>query len=70
VGGDEEDDDQREEVEEPRGHGGRSGVPRHGDAAGEGEGECAGVTNPARTRAREIRMASLGAEPAAARDGG
>jgi hypothetical protein len=70
VGGDEEDDDQREEVEEPRGHGGRGGVPRHGDAEGEGEGERAGVTNPARTRAREIRTASLGAEPAAARDGG
>jgi hypothetical protein len=70
VGGDEEDDDQREEVEEPRGHGGRGGVLRHGDAAGEGEGERAGVTNPARMRAREIRTASLGAEPAAARDGG
>jgi hypothetical protein len=27
-------------------------------------------TNPARRRAREIRTASLGAEPAAARDGG
>jgi len=38
VGGDDEDDEEREEVDEPgaeRGHGG--GVARHGDAAGEGE---------------------------------
>ena len=41
MGGDEEDDEERQEVEEPgeaeRGHGGRGGVARHGDAAGEGE---------------------------------
>ena len=38
MGGDDEDDEEREEVDEPgaeRGHGG--GVARHGDAAGEGE---------------------------------
>ena len=41
MGGDEEDDEERQEVEEPggaeRGHGSRGGVARHGDAAGEGE---------------------------------
>jgi len=47
VGGDEEDDEEREEVDEAgaeRGHGG--GVARHGDAAG--EGERAGVAEEGR----------------------
>lgn len=41
MGGDEEDDEEREEVGDPgaeRGHGGGRGIARHGDAAGEGEG--------------------------------
>jgi hypothetical protein len=35
VGGDEEDDEERDEVDEPWAERGRGGVSRHGDAAGQ-----------------------------------
>jgi len=67
VGGDEEDDEERQEVEEPggaqRGHGGRGGVARHGDAAGEGEGERAGVVAEEGVGRRVARAHPRGPEP-------